>query len=162
MKLQLSKTKTITIGGAHRALSDVTGVVLNGGDERGCPAVRLVHKKGGWSVAAAGFVPTPVDALPDSWDGANKAQTPWSLPAAFQAPHAALAVLSPSMFTRQTTPDALTQSVPLNVYSIPPSSTMAPTGATTVLPSASLNAPSAALHVAVTEPSFVNVNCSPG
>ncbi len=108
MKLQLSKTKTITIGGAHRALSDVTGVVLNGGDERGCPAVRLVHKKGGWSVAAAGFVPTPVDALPDSWDGANKAQTPWSLPAAFQAPHAALAVLSPSMFTRQTTPDALT------------------------------------------------------
>ena len=57
---------------------------------------------------AAGFVPSPVDSLPESWDEANKAQTPWSLPAAFQAPNAALAVLSPHMFTRQTTPDALT------------------------------------------------------
>ena len=108
MKLQLTKTKTITIGEGRRALSDVTGVVLNTDDARGCPAVRLVHKKSGWSVAAAGFVPSPVDALPASWDEANKAQTPWSLPAAFQAPNAALAVLSPNMFTRQTTPDVLT------------------------------------------------------
>ena len=109
MKLQLTKTKTIdlSLGGGRRALSDVTGVVLNSDDARGCPAVRLVHKKNVWSVVAAGFVPTPVDSLPESWDEANKAQTPWSLPAAFQAPHAALAVLSPNMFTRQTTPDAL-------------------------------------------------------
>ena len=109
MKLQLTKTKTIdlSLGGGRRALSDVTGVVLNSDDARGCPAVRLVHKKNVWSVVAAGFVPTPVDPLPESWDEANKAQTPWSLPAAFQAPHAALAVLSPNMFTRQTTPDAL-------------------------------------------------------
>ena len=113
MKLQLTKTKTIEIdfsrlGGGGKGLSDVTGVVLNTDDARGCPAVRLVHKKSGWSVAAAGFVPSPVDSLPESWDEANKAQTPWSLPAAFQSPHAALAVLSPHMFTRQTTPDALT------------------------------------------------------
>ena len=108
MKLQLTKTKTITIGEGRRALSDVTGVVLNTGDARGCPAVRLVHRKNGWSVAAAGFVPSPVDALPESWEEANKAQTPWSLPAAFQSPNAALAVLSPNMFTRQTTPDVLT------------------------------------------------------
>ena len=108
MKLQLTKTKTITIGEGRRALSDVTGVVLNTGDARGCPAVRLVHRKNGWSVAASGFVPSPVDALPESWEEANKAQTPWSLPAAFQAPNAALAVLSPNMFTRQTTPDVLT------------------------------------------------------
>lgn len=108
MKLQLTKTKTITIGEGRRALSDVTGVVLNTGDARGCPAVRLVHRKNGWSVAAAGFVPSPVDALPESWEEANKAQTPWSLPSAFQAPNAALAVLSPNMFTRQTTPDVLT------------------------------------------------------
>ena len=109
MKLQLTKTKTIdlSLGGGRRALSDVTGVVLNSDDARGCPAVRLVHKKNVWSVVAAGFVPTPVDSLPESWDEANKAQTPWSLPAAFQAPHAALAVQSPNMFTRQTTPDAL-------------------------------------------------------
>ena len=108
MKLQLTKTKTITIGEGRRALSDVTGVALNTGDARGCPAVRLVHKKNGWSVVAAGFVPSPVDALPESWEEANKAQTPWSLPVAFQAPNAALAVLSPNMFTRQTTPDVLT------------------------------------------------------
>jgi len=109
MKLQLTKTKTIdlSLGGGRRVLSDVTGVVLNSDDARGCPAVRLVHKKNSWSVVAAGFVPTPVDSLPESWDEANKAQTPWALPAAFQAPHAALAVLSPNMFTRQTTPDAL-------------------------------------------------------
>ena len=109
MKLQLTKTKTIdlSLGGGRRALTDVTGVVLNTDDARGCPAVRLVHKKNVWSVVAAGFVPTPVDSLPASWDEANKAQTPWSLPSAFQAPHAALAVQSPNMFTRQTTPDAL-------------------------------------------------------
>ncbi len=112
MKLQLTKTKTIEIdfahlGGGRKALSDVTGVVLNAGDTRGCPAVRLVHKKSGWYVAAAGFVPSPVDSIPESWDEANKAQTAWSLPAAFQAPSAALAVVSPHMFTRQTTPDAL-------------------------------------------------------
>lgn len=110
MKLQLTKTKTIdlSLGGGRRALSDVTGVVLNTDDARGCPAVRLVHKKNVWSIVAAGFVPTPVDSLPESWEEANKAQTPWSLPVAFQAPHAAFAVQSPNMFTRQTTPDALT------------------------------------------------------
>ena len=113
MKLQLTRSKTIEIdfsrlGGGGRAPSDVTGVVLNTGDARGCPAVRLVHKKNAWRVAAAGFVPAPVDPLPESWDEANKAQIPWSLPTAFQAPHAALAVLSPNMFTRQTTPDVLT------------------------------------------------------
>ena len=110
MKLQLTKTKTIdlSLGGGRRALSDVTGVVLNTDDARGCPAVRLVHKKNVWSIVAAGFVPTPVDSLPESWEEANKAQTPWSLPVAFQAPHAAFAVQSPNMFTRQTTPDAQT------------------------------------------------------
>ena len=113
MKLQLTKTKTIEIdfsrfGGGRGGLSDITGVALNTGDARGCPAVRLVHKKGGWHVAAAGFVPGPVDSLPESWEETNKAQTAWSLPTAFQAPHAALAIQSPNMFTRQTTPDMLT------------------------------------------------------
>ena len=113
MKLQLTKTKTIDIdfsrfGGGRRTLSDVTGVVLNSGDARGCPAVRLVHKKGGWHVAAAGFVPGPADPLPESWEEANKARIAWSLPSAFQAPYAALAIQSPNMFTRQTTSDMLT------------------------------------------------------
>ena len=113
MKLQLTKTKTVEIdfsrlGGGRKALLDVTGVVLNEGDARGCPAVRLVHKKNGWHVVAAGFVPSPLESLPESWDEANKSQMAWSLPQAFQAPSAALAVNSAHAFTRQTTPDALT------------------------------------------------------
>ena len=104
MKLQLTKTKTVEIdfsrlGGGRKRLSDVTGVVLNGSDARGCPAVRLVHKKGGWHVAAAGFVPSPLESLPESWDEANKSQMSWSLPQAFQAPSAAFAVNSPHAFT---------------------------------------------------------------
>lgn len=113
MKLQLTKTKTVEIdfsrlGGRRKPLLDVTGVALNTGDALGCPAVRLVHKKGGWHVVAAGFVAAPADPFPASWEDANRAQMTWSLPVAFQAPHAALAVQSPNMFTRQTTVDALT------------------------------------------------------
>ena len=113
MKLQLTKTKTVEIdfsrlGGRRKPLLDVTGVALNTGDALGCPAVRLVHKKGGWHVVAAGFVAAPADSFPASWEDANRAQMTWSLPVAFQAPHAALAVQSPNMFTRQTTVDALT------------------------------------------------------
>ena len=105
MKLQLTKTKTVEIdfsrlGGRRKPLLDVTGVALNTGDALGCPAVRLVHKKGGWHVVAAGFVAAPADPFPASWEDANRAQMTWSLPVAFQAPHAALAVLSPNMFTR--------------------------------------------------------------
>ena len=128
MKLQLTKTKTVEIDfsrfcGGRKALADGVGIVLNGGDARGCPAVRLAHKKSGWHVVAAGFVPEPLEPLPDSWDEANKAQIAWSLPQAFQAPSAALAVISPHAFTRQTTPDALTadlvQTAP-RVSSTPP------------------------------------------
>ena len=128
MKLQLTKTKTVEIdfsrlGGRRKPLLDVTGVALNTGDALGCPAVRLVHKKGGWHVVAAGFVAAPADPFPASWEDANRAQMTWSLPAVFQAPHAALAVQSPNMFTRQTTVDALTtdlvQTAP-KVAGIPP------------------------------------------
>ena len=113
MKLQLTKDKTIEInfpgggGAGKRGLSDVTGVYLGSGDARGCPAVRLQRRKGVWSVAAAGFVPAPVGALPSSWEEAGK-QPSWALPAEFQAPYAALAVSSPEMLIRQTSPDALT------------------------------------------------------
>ena len=114
MKLQLTKTKTIEINfpGRHssagpRGLSDVTGVVLNSGDARGCPAVRLTrNKKGAWAIAAAGFIPPPGGDLPTSWEEMNR-QPVWSLPPEFQAPYAALSVLSPDMFIRQTSPDAL-------------------------------------------------------
>lgn len=113
MKLQLTKDKTIEInfpggaGAGRRRLSDVTGVFLNSGDSRGCPAVRLQRRKGVWSVAAAGFVPPPAGELPASWEQVG-GQPTWSLPAEFQAPVAALAVRSPDMLVRQTSPDALT------------------------------------------------------
>jgi len=109
MEIQLTKTKTITIGGnggsKKRKPADVVGIDLFSGDKRGCPAVRLVEKKGVLRLMAAGFIPAPAEGLPDSWESAAKSCT-WSLPAQFQAPSAALAVTSPSMFFAQTTMDA--------------------------------------------------------
>ncbi len=118
MKLQLTKDKTIDIkmpwekstGGGSSArgagLSDVTGVLLESGDPRGCPAVRLQRRKGAFHLAAVDFVPPPAGTFPSSWEE-SKFQPDWSLPPAFQAPQAALAVFSPDMFIRQTTVDAL-------------------------------------------------------
>jgi len=109
MEIQLTKTKTITIGGgdrsSHRSITDLVGVDLFANDTRGCPAVRLTTKKGVLQLSAVGFVPPPAAALPDSWEEASK-KCIWSLPAAFQAPSAALAVTSPDMFLVQTTGDA--------------------------------------------------------
>lgn len=86
--------------------SDVTGVQLDWMDARGCPAVRLTRRKNAWVVAACGFVPPPSGNLPTSWDDARK-QPEWSLPSDFQAPLAALTVVSPEQIVRQTSPDAL-------------------------------------------------------
>ena len=107
MELQLTKTKTITIGGGpkKRKPADVVGIDLFSGDARGCPAVRLVEKKGVLRLAAVGFVPPPANPLPASWEDAAKGCS-WSLPAQFQAPQAAFAVTSPDMFFAQTTMDA--------------------------------------------------------
>jgi hypothetical protein len=117
MKLQLTKDKTIDVkmpweksaaGGSfgRRKPSDVTGVFLDGADPNGCPAVRLQRRKGMVQVAAVGYVPPPEGKLPTSWDDLHN-QAKWSLPHAFQAPQAALAVCSPDMFIRQTTVEAL-------------------------------------------------------
>ena len=122
MKLQLTKDKTIdvrmpweksaAVGGlGRRGPSDVTGVFLDAGDSRGCPAVRLQRKKGEIHVVAAGFVPPPDGPFPKSWDDLHN-QAKWSLPHAFQSPQAALAVYSQDMFIRQTTVDALTSEGP--------------------------------------------------
>lgn len=107
MEIQLTRTKTITIGGGpkKRKPVDVVGVDLFAGDERGCPAVRIVEKKGVLRISAVGFVPPPLDPLPTSWQDAAKNCT-WSLPAPFQAASAAIAVTSPDMFFAQTTLDA--------------------------------------------------------
>lgn len=107
MELQLTRTKTITIGGGakRRKPADVVGIDLFGGDPRGCPAVRLTERKGTLHMTAVGFVSAPLDNLPASWEEASRSCT-WSLPSAFQAPRAALAVSSPEMFFTQTTADA--------------------------------------------------------
>ena len=133
MKLQLTKDKTIDVkmpweksaaggGFGHRSgSSDVTGVFLDAADSRGCPAVRLQRRKGTLHVVAAGFVPPPDGKLPTSWDDLHD-QTKWTLPHAFQAPQAALAVYSPDMFIRQTTVDALLADEKSNSSSAPSAS----------------------------------------
>lgn len=88
------------------ALADVVGIELGGGDERGCPAVRLVRRKGVWAVRALGFVKPPAQALPTSWKDID-IQPTWSLPSAFAAPSAALAVRSADQVVRQMSPEAL-------------------------------------------------------
>lgn len=107
MEIQLTKTKSITIGGGpkKRKPADVVGVDLFGGDTRGCPAVRLTEKKGELHLTAVGFVPPPENPLPDSWEAAAKSCS-WGVPAAFQAPRAAFAATSADMFLVQTTADA--------------------------------------------------------
>lgn len=86
--------------------ADVVGVVVGASDPRGCAAVRLQRRKDGVHLVAVGYVPAP-GPLPDSWEE-KSARGTWSLPPAFQAPQAALAVFSSQMFARQTTRDALT------------------------------------------------------
>lgn len=109
MEIQLTRTKTITIGGGAKTGEsgplDVVGVCLYSGDPRGCPAVRVVQKKGALKVVAAGFVPPPSAALPTTAAEAASGCS-WSLPRAFQAPHAALAVSVPGMVYAQITTDA--------------------------------------------------------
>ena len=105
MKIQLTKTKTIEIGGGGHRISDVVGVDLFSGVEGGCPAVRIAEKKGVLRVVAAGLVPPPAAPLPESWEQAAKSCI-WSLPQHFQSPHAALAVSSAALFVGQTTMEA--------------------------------------------------------
>lgn len=119
MKLQLTRDKTIDVrmpwekpkgvpsGARKSSLSEIVGVSLFEGDARGCPIVRLLRKKDGVHLVAAGFVDSPAVSLPSNWDE-SKIQPSWELPSAYQAPQAALAVVSPDMFIRQTTLDALT------------------------------------------------------
>lgn len=117
MVIQLTKNKSITIGGGDgkkpgrsRRFSDVVGIDMFGGGERGFPAVRLVCKKGQVRVAACGFIPGPGASLPSSWEEAAKNPV-WSLPSEFQAPHAAFAVTSSGAFLVQTTLDAVKSDV---------------------------------------------------
>ena len=110
MVIQLTKTKSITIGGgakkAKRKSSDVVGIDMFGGDTRGFPSVRLAFKKDQIKVVAAGFVPAPDGQLPATWEEAAKNPI-WTLPSDFQAPHAAFTLSAPGMFLAQTTLEAV-------------------------------------------------------
>ena len=109
MVIQLTKTKSITIGGGpkkSRRHTDVVGIDMFSGDSRGFPAVRLAEKKGQIKVVASGFVPDPGKPLPTSWEEASKNPI-WTLPSEFQAPHAAFAISSPETFLVQTTLEAV-------------------------------------------------------
>lgn len=88
-------------------LTDVVGVELGSSDVRGCPAVRLVRRRETWRVTAIGFVPPPNGHIPSNWTELS-AQPVWSLPSAFAAPSAAIAVSSPEEVVRQTTLEMLT------------------------------------------------------
>lgn len=112
MVIQLTKNKSITIGGgpgdskkSGRRHADVVGIDMFCGDARGFPAVRLAVKKGQVKVLASGFVPDPGAPLPTTWEEASKNPV-WSLPSPFQAPHAAFAVASEASFLSQTTLEA--------------------------------------------------------
>lgn len=109
MVIQLTKTKSITIGGGpkkSRRHTDVVGIDMFNGDSRGFPAVRLAEKKGQIKVVASGFIPDPGKPLPTSWEEASKNPI-WTLPSEFQAPHAAFAISSPETFLVQTTLEAV-------------------------------------------------------
>ena len=115
MKLQLTKTKSIELpfgkkggDGGRSAVSDLVGVELFGGDERGVPAVRLAYKKSAWHLLAAGFLNNPPGELPEQWEDVSHRST-WELPSVFQAPHAAIAVNSMQAIFSQATPDNVVQ-----------------------------------------------------
>ena len=117
MKLQLTKTKTIELsfgkgkGGGKRSKSaDIVGVELFGGDARGVPAVRIARKKSTWHLLSAGFVKEPAGELPEKWEDVSHRST-WELPAAFQAPHAAIAANSKMSLFSQSTADTIQQDI---------------------------------------------------
>ena len=111
MKLQLTKDKTIEIkfpSGGAKSVSDITGVELFSPGEGECPAIRLVHRKKAWHVAASGFVKPPDGELPMRWEDTPH-QPAWEFPRDFASPHAALAINSPMATFAQSTADAVVQ-----------------------------------------------------
>ena len=110
MKIQLTRTKTIEIGGnrksAARSKVDLTGVELFSGENRGAPAVRLMRRKEDWHILAAGFVPPPNGELPQRWEDTPH-QPIWELPRDFQAPSAAIAVNSEMSSFGQASAEAI-------------------------------------------------------
>jgi len=110
VKIQISKTKSVEWippwQRSSRGVTDVVGIELGSGNRAGCPAVWLQRRKGAICVACAGYFEPPAGKLPQSWDELRH-QAKWSVPSAFRADCAAMAVNSPEAFTRQTTAENL-------------------------------------------------------
>ena len=110
--MQLTKDKTIEInlpfGDGQTSAHDITSVELFAAGETDCPTIRLIRKKKGWHVAAAGFVKPPKGELPMRWEDTPHQPT-WEMPREFLSPHAALAVNSPMATFAQSTADAVVQ-----------------------------------------------------
>ena len=110
VKLQLTKNKTIEIGGkgggTARSSADMVGVELFSGESRGAPAVRIMHRKDGWHLLAAGFIPPPNGDLPQRWEDMPHQPT-WELPKDFQSPSAAIAVNSEMSSFGQASAEAI-------------------------------------------------------
>jgi len=94
-------------------VGDVVGIELNSGNPEGCPAVRLQRRKNAVCLTAVGFVAEPSSGLPSSWEDLRK-QPRLSLPSAFRADCAALAINSPDAFTRQTAADPFLANLAVN------------------------------------------------
>ena len=124
MKLQLTKTKTIDLsfggGGGKRAAADLTGVELFASDARGVPAVRIAYRKSAWHLLAADFITAPQGELPLKWEDVSH-RSSWELPAAFQAPHAAIAVNSRQVLFAQATEETILQDMARGVPTNGPS-----------------------------------------
>lgn len=113
VKIQLTKNKVIELnlpvgGGKGKSKSDIVGVELFSSCPQGCPAVRLLRRKEGWLVSAAGYVKAPHGELPERWEDTPK-QPKWDLPRAFQSPSAALAVNTEMGIFAQASPEAIVQ-----------------------------------------------------
>jgi hypothetical protein len=79
--------------------TDVVGLELGASCPDGVPAVRLRKLEGQTELVAAGFLRLP-GTLPPDPSAALEEPLIWSLPRAFQAPHAALAVTSLQVYLR--------------------------------------------------------------
>lgn len=89
-------------GRAKGPPADVVGVEVGAGLSEGAPAVRLRRAPdGALRIAAAGFVPVVSD-IPSILAMQPDMRGPWSLPPAFRATAAALAVTAPDALVRQS------------------------------------------------------------
>ena len=140
VKIQLTRSKTIEIGfgrkggaKAKRSKVDMTGVELFSGESQGAPAVRILRKKDGWHIVAAGFVPPPNGDLPQCWEDTPH-QPVWDMPRDFQSPAAAIAVNSTMSSFGQASAEAIIKEMAQGLVDVKKTHTALPTRLNLKLP----------------------------